>query len=532
MRHSMSLKARQELLGATTKRYQKASKSEKKIILDEFIAATGYHRKYAIYLLNHQRLEQETEKESSRKPRKRKYDEDVQTALICVWEAANRICSKRLVPFLPELVLVMERFGHLDLDEDVRGRLLSISPSTADRLLYKIRRGRKGTGIGTTKPGALIKSQVPIRTFTEWDDAQPGFVEADLVAHCGTFTSGKFIQTLVMTDIASGWTEFSALLFRSEETVLGAIRGVRAQLPFDLLGLDTDNGTEFINYSLLNYCLDEEITFTRARPYKKNDQCFVEEKNGSIVRKFIGYDRFEGLEPYQILTALYSQLRLYVNFFQPSLKLIEKTRDGSKVFKKYDSAQTPHQRLKVTEHISNSAKQKLEEQYEALDPIKLLTNIQDLQNLLWPWAYTENTWMNNSKSVPPNQPKRTRRDDTLSSGVNKRNSKKTTMKPDVSDRMYRRTRKKRADSDGQRWWRTRVDPFEKVWPELEHRLTEQPDLSAKVLLEMLQEQHPDTFQDGQLRTLQRRVKQWLCDKMDDKINAENPYSISNEGDSG
>ncbi len=530
MRHSMSLKARRELINATTKRYQKASKKEKQIILDEFVAATGYHRKYAIHLLNNRRPDRETGKKRPRKPRERKYDENVQTALICAWEAANRICSKRLVPFLPELVVVMERFGHLALEEDVRDRLLSISPSTVDRLLYKTRRRRKGTGIGTTKPGMLIKKQVAIRTFAEWDEARPGFMEADLVAHCGTFTGGQFIQTLVMTDIASGWTEFSALLFRDQETVLSAIRGLRAQLPFGLLGLDTDNGTEFINYSLLNYCLDEEITFTRARPYKKNDQCFVEEKNGSIVRKFIGYDRFEGVEPYQIFTALYSQLRLYVNFFQPSLKLLEKTREGSKVLKKYDSAQTPYQRLKATEHISDSAKQKLKEQYETLDPIKLLTNIHDLQNLLWPWAYTENTWTGSSKPSQPNQPKRTRRDNAPFRS-DKRN-KAPEQKPDAPDRMYRRTRKKRKDSDGQRWWRTRVDPFEKVWPELEQRLAEHPELSAKTLLEALQQRYPDSFQDGQLRTLQRRVKQWRCENMDEKINAENPYSISNKGDSG
>lgn len=532
MRHSMSLKARRELISATTRRYQKASEKEKQIILDEFVAATGYHRKYAIQLLNNRPPDRETGKKSPSKPRERKYDENVQTALVCVWEAANRICSKRLVPFLPELVAVMERFGHLVLEEDVRERLLSISPSTVDRLLYKTRRGRKGTGIGTTKPGMLIKNQVPIRTFSEWDEARPGFMEADLVSHCGTFTSGQFIQTLVMTDIASGWTEFSALLFRDQDTVLSAIIALRAQLPFDLLGLDTDNGTEFLNYSLLSYCFDEEITFTRARPYKKNDQCFVEEKNGSIVRKFIGYDRFEGLEPYQIFTALYAQLRLYVNFFQPSLKLLEKTREGSKVFKKYDQAQTPYQRLKNTEHVSDSAKLQLKEQYESLDPIKLLENIYDLQNLLWPWAYTENTLTSNSKPPQPNQPKRTRRGNIQAPTSDKEKNRLGESKLNATNRMYRRTCKKRKDSDGQRWWRTRIDPFEKVWAELEQRLAEQPELSAKVLLEALQQQHPDTFQNGQLRTLQRRVKQWRFEQMDDKINAENPSSISNEGDSG
>jgi IS30 family transposase len=291
MRHPMSLIARRELLKAAADRYQKSSKKEKQIILDEFTASTGYHRKYAIQLLRGYSADPEAEKHKKRKPRARKYDADVQTALLVVWEAANRICSKRLVPFLPEMVVVLEKYNHLSLAGDVRNRLLTISPSTVDRLLYKIRRG-KAAGMGTTRPGALIKGQVPIRTFAEWDEGRVGFMEADLVAHCGTFASGHFLQTLVMTDISTGWTEFAALLFRDQSTVLQAIGRLREQIPFHLLGLDTDNGTEFLNYLLLEYCFDEEITFTRSRPYKKNDQCYVEEKNGSIVRKFIGYPTF------------------------------------------------------------------------------------------------------------------------------------------------------------------------------------------------------------------------------------------------
>ena len=186
MRHPMSLKARHELLKATAERYQKSSKKEKQIILDEFAASTGYRRKYANQQLKHYTPGPDDNKKQKRKPRARKYNNDVQAALVVVWEAANRICSKRLVPFLPEMVAVLERYDHLSLAEDVRSRLLSISPSTVDRLLYTIRRGRKAAGIGITKPGALIKGQVPIRTFSEWDDERPGFMEADLVAHCGT----------------------------------------------------------------------------------------------------------------------------------------------------------------------------------------------------------------------------------------------------------------------------------------------------------------------------------------------------------
>lgn len=187
------------------------------------------------------------------------------------------------MPFLPEIVPVLEKYGHLELSDKVRACLLAISPSTVDRMLYKIRQGGKVSSRSTTKPGNLLKSQVAVRSFSDWDDARPGFTEADLVAHCGTFVGGHFFQTLVMTNICTGWTEFEALLFRDQETVLQALERIREQMPLDLLGLDTDNGTEFLNYLLLQYCFDEEITFTRSRPYKKNDQCHVEEKNGSIT---------------------------------------------------------------------------------------------------------------------------------------------------------------------------------------------------------------------------------------------------------
>ena len=532
MRHLMSLKSRRELRTSTAPRYQKAAHKEKQIILNEFAAVTGYHRKYAIRLLNAYSSDIDAGNRRERKPRARIYDENVHAALVVVWEAANRICSKRLVPFLPEMVAVLERWGHLSLTEDVRTRLLKISPSTVDRLLYRIRHGGKGAGIGTTKPGALIKSQVPIRTFSDWNDRRPGFMEADLVAHCGTFVNGQYLQTLVMTDISTGWTEFAILLFRDQTSVLEAIEHLREQIPFDLLGLDTDNGTEFLNYLLLGYCFDQEITFTRSRPYKKNDQCFVEEKNGSIIRKFIGYDRFEGFQPYLILDALYEQLRLYVNFFQPSLKLIEKTRQGSKVIKKYDQAQTPYQRLLAAESVPAATTEKLEGQYRELDPVHLLSNIHALQDLLWPLAYVELQRTGSSDRRDISQPRRSRRLDTKASVSYEKNTLPARPTLETAERMYRRTKKKRKDGDGRRWWRTRADPFEDVWLEVEQKLADRPFLIAKTILYELQQAYPGKFQDGQLRTLQRRVKHWRSEQMDDQMTAENPYSIPDNGKSG
>ncbi|MCH8247939.1 MAG: transposase family protein, partial [Bacteroidetes bacterium] len=226
--------------------------------------------------------------------------------------AADRICSKRLVPFLPELIDALERHGHLQLEESVRQRLCSISPATVDRLLHQVRYGSAPKGISTTRPGSLLKHQIPVRTFADWDDLKPGFFEADLVAHCGTVNAGSYLNTLTMTDVDTGWTECLSLLVREQDIVVKAIEAARRLIPFPMLGLDTDNGKEFINHTLLDYCRRESITFTRSRPYKKNDQCHVEQKNGSIVRRVVGYDRFEGLEACRILSTLYQRLRLYV----------------------------------------------------------------------------------------------------------------------------------------------------------------------------------------------------------------------------
>ncbi len=505
MRHTMSLKARRELLAATARRYQQAGKRKKKAILDEFTAATGYHRKYAITLLRNHPPKNRSQLPQQR-IRPRKYTAEVQAALVLVWEASSRICSKRLVPFLPEMVAVLERHGHLALSAEVRERLLSISSASVDRLLFPIRQREKPGGLGTTKPGALLKKQIAIRTFSEWEDSAPGFMEADLVAHCGHYIGGFFLYTLVLTDIATGWTEFEALLFRGQETVVQAIQQIRTYIPFSLLGLDTDNGSEFINYALLDYCKQEKITFTRCRPYKKNDQCFVEQKNGAIVRKFVGYDRFTGSSPYQALRALYQQLRLYVNFFQPSLKLVSKTREGSKVSRKYDLAQTPYQRILADESIPSAAKRELTERYQTLDPLDLLHQIHTFQEQLWQYADT--------RSLRPAQKP------TLETSILLPNPPEyqTAIKTSFTEseltplaRFYRRSKRKTTHLKP-RYWRTRNDPFEMVWEEIEPQLQLAPQLPAKALFLALQQKYPDKFTAGQLRTLQRRVKSWRLEQ--------------------
>lgn len=320
MRPAMSFQAKRELLARVASRYRAAELPQKTVILNEFVAATGYARKYAIKLLTSPVLGPPPA--VIHRPRAPGYGPEVREALHIAWQAANGICTKRLVPFLPELVATLERHGHLDLRAEIRSQLLAISPATADRLLRSLRQAHGGRGLSTTRPGSLLKHQVPIRTFADWSDEQPGFVEADLVAHCGSSVEGSFLHTLVLTDIATGWTECLALPHRSQETVIQALTRARRLLPFPLRGLDTDNGSEFLNAQLLAYCQAEEITFTRGRAYKKNDQCFVEQKNGVVVRQLVGYDRFEGRHAYAQLTELYRAVRLYVNFFQPSMKLL------------------------------------------------------------------------------------------------------------------------------------------------------------------------------------------------------------------
>src|SRR5438876_6433113 len=272
---SLSYQARRALLQQAVPQYREASPSQKRTLVAAFVAATGYHRTYARWLLNHADEVQQT----LRRPRPPQYGPEVQHALFLAWHAANRICAKRLMPFLPTLLEALERHEHLHLTEECRRQLLSMSAAAADRLLRSQRRlGQHG--LSTTLAGMLLKQQIPIRTFEEWNEARPGFLEADLVAHCGTDIEGGYLYPLTLTDVANGWTECLHLLYRSQETVLAALQQARLLFPFPILGIDSDSGGEFINEAVLAYCEQAYITFTRGRPSVKNDQWFVEQKNG------------------------------------------------------------------------------------------------------------------------------------------------------------------------------------------------------------------------------------------------------------
>jgi hypothetical protein len=338
---SVRQQSKHELAEELHRQYLRAKRAEKGRLLDQFVGVTGYHRKYAVGLLRQGPPARVTGRGGGHPI---VYGPEVLVALEVAAEAAGWICGKRLAPFLGELVPVLEQEGALTLGHGVRIALLRMSAATLDRRLRAARLRERPRGFSTTKPGSLLRRQVPIRTYTPWDEEKAGFLEIDTVAHCGTSTAGSYLCTLNTVDIATQWTECEAVSGKTQGAVFGAIERVRSRLPFPLLGIDFDNGSEFLNDHLIRYCQQERISYTRARAYHKNDQAHVEQKNWTVVRQFVGYDRFESPAALVQLRSVYELLRVYVNFFQPVMKLIGKERAGAKVRKKYDGAQTPYRR--------------------------------------------------------------------------------------------------------------------------------------------------------------------------------------------
>ncbi|HSB30930.1 MAG TPA: ISNCY family transposase [Candidatus Sulfobium mesophilum] len=386
------MKERKKATAVVAARYQKARKKDKGVILDEFTKLTGYGRRYASHVLRcHGRkvrinetciIQYDVRKTATRKKPKI-YDSAVEEALKKVWYIMDCICGKRLAPVLREVVTRLERFHEIKLSEAVRQKLFKISPASIDRLLAKERKRHQIKGRGNTKPGTLLKNQIPIRTFSDWNEQKPGFVEIDLVGHDGGDSRGDFVQTLDVTDVCTTWTETEAVRNKAQIWVFDALKDIRKRMPFPLLGIDSDSGGEFINNQLFRYCQQERITFTRSRSYRKNDGCFVEQKNYSIVRRAVGYLRYDTEEELLTLNELYRSLRLYTNFFQPTMKLIEKTRTGSKVIKKYDRAQTPYRRVLACPDASEADKQALKTLYAKLNPAQLKRQITRLQQKLY-----------------------------------------------------------------------------------------------------------------------------------------------------
>ena len=377
----MTPQGRRELLAAVRPRYRQAPKAAKTRILDEFVANTGYHRKYAVRLLQH---EEPAKRPAQPRPgRPRIYTAEMDRALRFIWETCDHICGCRWQPFLPEMITVLERQGELVLPAPVQILLCQMSDSTIDRHLAPARQQVPRRGLGTTKPGTLLKRDIPLRAGTEWDEHQPGFTEIDLVAHGGDSAAGEFIYTLDVVDVFTGWVECQAIPNRGQLATFAALVAIRSRLPFPLRGVDSDNGSEFINQHLYRYCAREKLVFTRSRPYRKNDQAHVEQKNWAVVRRLVGYDRYESPEALTALNELYRLLRLYTNFFLPVLKLESKTRVDGKLKKKYDLARTPYQRVLEAPDVAEEAKAKLRETYRPLNPVSLRQQLDAQLERVW-----------------------------------------------------------------------------------------------------------------------------------------------------
>ena len=488
MTRQISMSARKELISALRVRYRSAAFSERIEILDEFVALTGYHRKHAIRLLR----EEATEKEA--RARNCVYDEAVRQTVTLLWEAADRVCGKRLKALIPLLVDAMERHGHLDLDPLVRCKLLQISAATIDRLLAGARSHIDGQRKRRKGVGAAIRRSIPVRTFADWRNPPPGFLEIDMVEHCGGPKSdGDFVHSLVLTDIASGWTECVAMRMRNQMLVIDALGKAAADLPFAMLGVDSDNDSAFMNQNVFDYCKAKGLEQTRSRAYKKNDQAWVEQKNGAIVRRLVGYGRLSGSVATQALAELYASSRLYINFFQPSFKLKSKTRDGARVHKIYHAPATPCDRLLAHEHIDALTKARLVVEFKSLDPVRLLQDIRHSQQILSDLA---------AHGVRAETP-------SAASGL-------ATFMASLSsawkDGEVRPTHRKQPNAT--HWWRTRVDPFADAWPVIEGWMIAEPHITAQIVMDRLAAMIPEEYASkAQLRTLQRRIKAWRAERV-------------------
>jgi hypothetical protein len=370
----MSKKAKQEYLEEIILRYQRADRTEKRKILDEFCEVCRYNRKYAIRKLN--KIQTDIELKNKKPGKRPKYNKpEIREFLITTWKAANQPCSKRLKAVIP---LWLPFYAEL-ITPEVRKLILNISPATIDRIFNKFRGRYKKYGISTTKPGSIVREFVPIKT-DQWDEKRPGFLEADTVAHCGTSVAGMFTYSLNMVDIATGWAFQRAVWGKGERGVLEAIRDIESKMPFPILGFDSDNGNEFLNWHLLKYFKQRNnpVQYTRSRAYKKNDNAHVEGKNWTLIRQYLGYERFDNQEIVHKLNDFYTHTFYYlVNFFLPSVKLINKQRIGSKIIKKHDSPKTPYQRVLESEHVSQNNKQKLTAIFKTLNPYKLEEEIRE-----------------------------------------------------------------------------------------------------------------------------------------------------------
>lgn len=375
------MQERRSVTRETRRKYRRVHRREKTRILDEFTGLTEYNRKYALQLLKGT-VKKSRRPSGTTQPRgaPRLYDGAMLAVLRRLWAVFGFMCGKRLAPAIRANLTLLEKFCELPgLPSRQRQLLLSISPATIDRLLAGDRKRLRLKGRSHTRPGSLRRDQIPIRTFGEADQKQPGYVEVDLVGHDGGSTAGDYAQTLTLTDVDTGWTEVAAVRNKAQKWVFPALKHLVGLLPFPLQGMNADNGGEFININLITWCAQQKVAFTRIRPYRKNDNPYVEQKNNVVVRSAVGYLRYEGATDVVMINRIYALLRLQINFLFPSMKLVEKTRVGARVYRRYDVPTTPYQRVLNSPQISTATKLALRRQFQAINPVALARQIAALQ---------------------------------------------------------------------------------------------------------------------------------------------------------
>lgn len=394
----LDMRTKKTITKELAQRYQKARKKERKKILNEFVSLTGYNRSYASWLLRNcgrkllmWRKGKKTiifvgEILKVKRRRKRIYDEEVRKALARIWWILDYACGKRLVPFLPEIIKKLEECGEWKWSREVAEKLLRISSSTVDRVLRSYKKKMEIKCRSKTKPGTLLKLKIPIKTSSELEREKPGYLDIDLVGHDGGNLKGDFIHTLDAVDPPTQWSARVSVRNRAQVWAFEGLKKIEERLPFPLLGIHSDNDSAFINAHFSRYCEEKGIEFTRSRPGRRNDNCFVEQKNWSLVRKAVGYMRYDREEELKVLNELWEVEDVYTNFFQPVMRLSEKERIGSRMRRRHDKAKTPYQRILENEHVDEEVKERLREEYDKLNPVELKREVTRLQNKLFKMA--------------------------------------------------------------------------------------------------------------------------------------------------
>ena len=491
---------RQQLLEAARSRYPALSYQEKGALVDELVELSGFHRKSVLRLLRQQPADHggpparaDAGHDSAEVGRNRRYGPEVVQLLEMLWEASDHLCGKRLAAVLPTLMTAMECHGHWHVEPDLRQKLLQISPATIDRLLAPARSAQGGQHRRLrTRVVTGVRRRTAVRTFNGWKDVEPGWFEMDLVAHCGGRMEGPFLWTLVLTDVASGWSECVPLPSRDGLLVRSALQELQTLMPLQLRGLDVDNDTAFMNEDLERWCAEaaKPVELTRSRAYKSNDQAWVEQKNGMLVRRVVGHRRLEGPQQLERLCQLYAALRLFTNIYQPSAKRIpfeeSDRREGRRPRRRHDQPLTPADRLLRWSGISRQHRQSIEALQQQCDPVDLLETIRWNQAALV-----------NGESEPSSESDRSASNQDLNAFLG-------------SLRLLWRQSEpaKRGGWDApKRTYRTRVDPTLGSWPLVLPWLMADPLLTGKQAMQRLEQEHPGLYL-GSLRTLQRRMGEW------------------------